>query len=373
MLMDIFIAISAGLFIHFGTKTVNFYYNFYHIFKYLDSYQKLNYFKHNDIINLLLKFTNLKTICINYFLIPMIKINYVFISLFTSILYTLCEDDFKNFLSKRGISENLVESSSLSNINIKVNSEFNESNEITETNLINETIDSDYVIEEVKTKEVKTNEAKTNEEDEKIQSSGVNSLLINHNFIHKISSEYEQEVSDVVDLQNSLNDKNNSSSLESSSGSNSPSNIKNINTPEIEIKNIRTSSNNLNLSNEFELINKKNVKKADTNDENLDNYLLNDLERKREMEKNILEFKNQHLKNLSLNNNQEIKKEVKEELVETIKLEEIDFGESVSSIISKYTKEGKITYSDEQKTIKKNVENNVSIKNEIKIGKKKRN
>ncbi len=98
MFYDMFIAISAIFFIHFGTKLVNFYFNFYHIYKYLDSYQKLNYFKKNDIILFLSKSKNFKNIIIYYLLIPIIKINYLIISLFTSVLYTLCEDDFNNFL-----------------------------------------------------------------------------------------------------------------------------------------------------------------------------------------------------------------------------------------------------------------------------------
>ena len=37
----------------FGTKFVNYYYNFYHICNYLDHEQKLGYFKSKNLINLI--------------------------------------------------------------------------------------------------------------------------------------------------------------------------------------------------------------------------------------------------------------------------------------------------------------------------------
>ena len=61
MYCDIILALFTGFFIYFGTKFVNYYYNFYHIYRYLDSYQKLSYFKnyHNFIRK---KFNSVKAI-----------------------------------------------------------------------------------------------------------------------------------------------------------------------------------------------------------------------------------------------------------------------------------------------------------------------
>jgi hypothetical protein len=131
------------------------------------------------------------------------------------------------------------------------------------------------------------------------------------------------------------------------------------------------------LVNEFELINKKNTKKIvsidtnqfvdpnqviDTNqfidpnqviDEILDNYLVNEskLVKKEEIEDNE-----------------------KKDQIETIQMDEIDFGTSLNDIVEKYTKDGKIkiinsSVLDSRSQITKPVD---TKSNEIKIGKKKR-
>jgi len=83
-------------FIFFGTKIVNYYYNFYHMYKFLDQKQKLGYFKNNHIVNIISKNIIIKKIIVEYVLIPIIKINYVFILLFITLLYSLCYFEFNN-------------------------------------------------------------------------------------------------------------------------------------------------------------------------------------------------------------------------------------------------------------------------------------
>ncbi len=352
MFTDILIALSAGLFIHFGTHIVNFYFNFYHIFKYLDSYQKLNYFKNNTTIIMLNKFSKVKNIIINFVLIPMIKINYLIISIFTSILYTLCEDEFKTFLKEKGIGDN----------NLPCESNKKSQSEIVNDSIINNKInDTELVIE--------TNFNHENE----IQS---NKLLINHNFIHKINSKYDKEISDVIQLEKNLkdNDKSNSNNILLSPSTSSGDSF--TYSPESKSKSITKlgSNPNLDLTNEFELINKKNIKQVNelnqSNDEVIDNYIINEstIKKKHELEKSIFEFKNNN-KNQTLKNfiPEETKKSEEKEQIETIQIDEIDFGTGVSNLIEKYVKEGKI------KEVTNEISKSNEVKtNEIKIGKKKK-
>ena len=46
----------------YGTKLINYYYNFYHIYNYLDYEQKLGYFKYNCLIELISKYPSVKKI-----------------------------------------------------------------------------------------------------------------------------------------------------------------------------------------------------------------------------------------------------------------------------------------------------------------------
>ena len=88
MLLYIFFII---IFILLGTKFINFYYNFFHIYKYLDNDQKIMYFKNNFLINYIIKNQKLKIILSMYILTPLIKINYLIISTLICLLYSLCE------------------------------------------------------------------------------------------------------------------------------------------------------------------------------------------------------------------------------------------------------------------------------------------
>ncbi len=365
MFYDMFIAISAIFFIHFGTKLVNFYFNFYHIYKYLDSYQKLNYFKKNDIILFLSKSKNFKNIIIYYLLIPIIKINYLIISLFTSVLYTLCEDDFNNFLFKRGINQELTETT--------------ETTEIPETSKVDTNISTDI-----------------------LNNTESNSLFINHNYIHNITKDYDNDIEKTLSIQNEYHNKNintkimnlpdspNSSNLSSSSNlpdsSNTPDSC---NSPEYEIKS--DSVNNLNLHNEFGIINKKNKitfnnilkKNYDNSDSDNSNNSLNNKD-KLDNITNLSDSDKDSLDNYIISNklninNIDVDIDGKTtQTIETIKIDDIDFGQNVNNMFEKYKKEGKIVSFNEKSIAQSNISGshnsniNSSSTIEIKIGKKKK-
>ena len=101
---DIFLVLLTGFSVFYLTKFINYYYNFYHMYRYLDSSQKLGYFKNISLIYFINKYEKIKKTLIFYFLVPAIKFNYLLISLFVSLLYSLCEDDFKEYLDNRNIN-----------------------------------------------------------------------------------------------------------------------------------------------------------------------------------------------------------------------------------------------------------------------------
>lgn len=375
MFVDILIALSAGLFIHFGTRVVNFYFNFYHIFKYLDSYQKLNYFKSNNLVLTLIKFTKVKNIIINYILIPIIKINYVIISIFTSILYTLCEDDFKLFLNKKGIDTN--------DIKILLKTDDVEVSNEEASNCVKKSFESHLSIENQKNN-VEENEIKESEE---VNNQLQNGLLINHNFIHKINTNYDKEISDVIELENSLRSKTskvNSSNQNNLSSPGSSTSTDSFGTNALvesksNMSNISNTSN-LNLMNEIEIINRKNLKQQnEIGDELLDNYIVSESSqiKKKELERSLNEFKNNinnsSIKILSEFNDKKIptSPEIKEQ-IETIQIDEIDFGINVNDMVEKYSREGKIKIVDFSEPKSQDTKINETKVNEIKIGKKKR-
>ena len=57
---DFIIIIFLFGIIIYGTKLINYYYNFYHIYNYLDNEQKLGYFKSNYLIGSISKYPIIK-------------------------------------------------------------------------------------------------------------------------------------------------------------------------------------------------------------------------------------------------------------------------------------------------------------------------
>ena len=89
--MSYFLSFIIFIFIYFATKYVNYYYKFYHIYKYLDIEQKHEYFTNYTLVYLLSLNTSIKTFVIQYVLIPIIKLNYMGISVIIALLYSLYE------------------------------------------------------------------------------------------------------------------------------------------------------------------------------------------------------------------------------------------------------------------------------------------
>lgn len=126
MLTKIYVSIFIWCFLFISKKLINYYYNFYYIYKHLGNKEKLKYFNfmNNYLLKTMLKNNKIKDFCVFYILIPLIKFNYIFISLFATILYSLYEVEFDNFLLSKGISLN-ISNQSYDNINnIKNNLEY---------------------------------------------------------------------------------------------------------------------------------------------------------------------------------------------------------------------------------------------------------
>ena len=300
MINDIYFSVFIGLFIFAGSFLTNYYYNFYHIYRYLDSYQKLNYFHNVNLINYLKKNIKIKDFIIYYFLVPFIKFNFITISLFTSILYSLCEKDFKSYLEKK-------------NINLDSNITLDSNTIIPKTNLIN-----------INNKEISNI---TPQIDETNIEKRDNELIINHDYLNIMNNKKYKtsmlneyiELNEEVKLLNDKelhiknNDFNKSSLLDNSS----------IN---YSLNMEQSNQYQMNISNELDLlINNKNesIDKVNDQEENIDSYIVNDVNTK----------SNSDLKIIKSINELKSEKNSDDNIMETIRIDEIDFGENLESIL----------------------------------------
>ena len=101
-----------------GTNFINYYYNFFYMYKQLDNYEKFKYFNNNILIKLISKNSKLKIFITVFILTPLIKINYVLISTLIYLLYALCENEMDNILLKNGI-DNTYKKITFNNTNIE--------------------------------------------------------------------------------------------------------------------------------------------------------------------------------------------------------------------------------------------------------------
>jgi hypothetical protein len=92
------------LFLGFLLKMINLYINFYKVCKNLDADERIKFFNNKYIIVIISKFTIIKNIYIFYILIPTIKINYFILSIFISLIHSLCEIEYDDFMEKNGFS-----------------------------------------------------------------------------------------------------------------------------------------------------------------------------------------------------------------------------------------------------------------------------
>ena len=107
--MNLFV-ISVIFLIILGTKFINYYYNFFYMYKQLDNIEKFKYFSNNVLIKLIGKNSKIKKFVTIYLLSPLIKINYLIISTLIYLLYALCENELDNILLQNGF-ENIHKNS----------------------------------------------------------------------------------------------------------------------------------------------------------------------------------------------------------------------------------------------------------------------
>ena len=398
----------------YGTKLTNYYYNFYHIYNYLDYEQKLGYFKYNYLVNFISTSVFIKKIIVYYFLIPIIKLNYLFISIFITLLYSLCYSEFNKILSE----QQKKKYKNKKNLEIILSETLNDINNSSNLNNTNTTNDINQINNENPINDIYTQNDKQNEVEQKNYNFD-SDIKISKNEIYnvdKIGVDYDNGILNIIEFISDTNfkntyiqtDKNNI--LESISISKSKSKSKSE-SKEQELDNKNEISNNnqmnnsnfkLNLLDEIDLlkINKETHNKYnytndtnntndinninntnDTNntnytddinntniidDDDLDNYINNN--------NTVSVIKNNNNKNdynidNDINKYLIVDKEIKndnllisqnEELNETINLDEIDFGMKIENLNINSVKNNSVI----------KTENNTK-KKIIKIGKKK--
>ena len=95
--MNLFIILIIILII-LGTKFVNYYYNFFYIYKQLNNSEKIKYFSNVTLVKLISKNSRFKSFITIYVLTPLIKITYLIISTLIYLLYAICEYELDNIL-----------------------------------------------------------------------------------------------------------------------------------------------------------------------------------------------------------------------------------------------------------------------------------
>jgi hypothetical protein len=380
----------------YGTKLTNYYYNFYHIYNYLDYEQKLGYFKYNYLVNLISKYVFIKKIIVYYFLIPIIKLNYLFISIFITLFYSLCYNEFKKIISEQP-KKKYKNKKNLEIILSETSNDINNSSNLNNINTTNDIIqiNNDNSINDIDIQ----NDIDTQNDVEQKNSNFDTDIKIFKNEIYdvdKIGIDYDNGILNIIEFISDTNlkntyiqtDKNNILQSESESESKEQE-LDNKN--EIFINNqINNNDFKLNLLDEIDLlkINKETHNKYnDTNDINntnviddddLDNYINNNnivsVIKNNNMNYNInndynIDYNNDYNIDNDINKYLIVDKEIKnvnssisqnEELNETINLDEIDFGMKIENLNINSVKNNSVV----------KIENNTK-KKIIKIGKKK--
>jgi hypothetical protein len=101
--MNINICIGI-LFLGFLIKMINLYRNFYKVCKNLDTDERIKFFNNKYIVAIISKFGIVKNFFIFFILIPIIKFNYFILSIFISLIHSLCEMEYDDFMEKNGFS-----------------------------------------------------------------------------------------------------------------------------------------------------------------------------------------------------------------------------------------------------------------------------
>ena len=279
---DCIISIIILGIIFFGTKLVNYYYNFYHIYNYLDYEQKLGYFKSTNLINLISKYPIVKKIIVYYFLIPIIKLNYLFISTFITLLYSLCYFEFKKILKdqkqkKYKHKKNKKKTynyilSETSNDSIKyLNNLTNGSNLIVNVNNSDADADVDVDVDA----DVDVDVDVDDDVDVDIKSTTLDNtaqyIILKNDIlnVNKIDTDYNNGILNIIEFTTEINNDDNNfmtkfEKINENNEDKSNIYLTTTNMDELKLENMK---NKYNLLNEIDLLKKPDV------DENINNYL----------------------------------------------------------------------------------------------------
>lgn len=372
--------------IYFGTKFVNYYHNFYHIYSFLDNEQKFSYFKNTFIVNLISKNKFIKKFTIFYLLIPIVKLNYLFIQLFITLLYSLCHNEFNKVIQNHIQQEknNKLKNSVINNLiqvdfseNYLSESKSNENDELEKNDELENNL---HIDSKVKINDINLNSNLNLDKVQEVSDCDLNNIKndyennLNINNINDIKNDYENNMTNIIDFISDINKSN--SKINLMNDINEINNINEINdTSEnyIDIDRYQNLINNsnqiinshnyksksLNLLNELdllksfkdsktEIIEKNKEKKIEYTENNLDNELTDYL---------VIE-------ELNLNNNNNIEKiKKKYSDIETINIDDIDFSvRNIEDLILQ-----PLTKSENL-----DIKENKNKENIIKIGKKKK-
>ena len=296
-----------------GTKFVNYYYNFFYMYKQLDYNQKFKYFSNNSLIKLIGKNQKLKNFVSIYILTPFIKLNYLIISTLIYLLYALCDCELDNILLQNGFNS--------------LNSSVREEKEIADENILKTSISS----------LVSLNDSSTFED--------------NLSMGNKSPSSLKTDVDLFISMVNLTE---------------SPKNITSDNSLD-DIINFKILNDNTNVEDVKDQNKDLDNDKESVSDNNLDEYLIKN-EIMKENNEDVTKNNNSEIAEMKefidliemKKNNEETKVILNEN--ETISIDEVDFGDYMSDLINK---------SDEKDTIINTKITTETIPIKIKIGKKK--
>lgn len=172
----LYISLSILIFIICGTKFINYYHNYFYIYKNLDDFEKIKYFSNNLFMLLFTKNKNLRLLLLEYILTPLIKINYMFISSLIALSHSLRDNDVINILHEN--SKDLKEDVDvfMSMINLDINKKNNQI--INDDNINVDSVNVDSVADSV-TDNVFIKKMDNNMTNDIINDSIINNIITN--------------------------------------------------------------------------------------------------------------------------------------------------------------------------------------------------
>jgi hypothetical protein len=309
-----------------GTKFINYSSKFFFLQKNLSFYDKINYFNIDYVTNFILKLdVRIQKIIIYYLLLPILKINYIFLAVITSTLFKFNQTYFDDIIKKQDIlyanSQKLDgDHSDISNVE-----------DVTDTNNYYNNDENDD-----------KNDDNNNYNNNNNNNQNENNNIFDSIRMIKSGSKENSSSNDLRSFQilNEIHDNYDKNIVDQALDDNKTVGLLLNN----ELNLFEKNKNIINQNNEIFRINE-----ADELDENnINNYLIN----------NNISSQNR----LPIGVQQSISNEiVNDEIIETIRIDEIDFGNIVNNIIINEKKEEKVNSMISDK----------KVNSTIRIGKKK--